>query len=85
MKIFSIPIFSRTKLHVCHNVTVDDLHHLQRGGRVSKTAGGPGAIADIIDEDILDPHLLPHALRHVLCVFNAVSVGDHDNLIVPAF
>ena len=23
------------KLHVCHNVTVDDLNHLQRGGRVS--------------------------------------------------
>lgn len=21
------------KLHVCHNVTVDDLNHLQRGGR----------------------------------------------------
>ena len=25
------------KLHVCHNVTVDDLNHLHRGGRVSKT------------------------------------------------
>lgn len=24
------------KLHVCHNVTVDDLNHLQRGGRISK-------------------------------------------------
>ncbi len=30
------------KLHVCHNVTVDDLFHLHRGGRVSKTAGGSG-------------------------------------------
>lgn len=25
------------KLHICHNVTVDDLNHLHRGGRVSKT------------------------------------------------
>ena len=25
------------KLHVCHNVTVDDLNHLHRGGRISKT------------------------------------------------
>ena len=24
------------KLHICHNVTVDDLNHLQRGGRISK-------------------------------------------------
>ena len=27
------------KLHVCHDVTVDDLNHLHRGGRVSKTSG----------------------------------------------
>ena len=30
------------KLHVCHNVTVDDLFHLHRGGRVSKTAAELG-------------------------------------------
>ena len=27
------------KLHICHNVTVDDLNHLHRGGRVSKNNG----------------------------------------------
>lgn len=27
-----------TKLHICHWFTVDDLHHLRRGGRVSATA-----------------------------------------------
>ncbi len=35
------------KLHVCHNVTVDDLYHLQRGGRVSKTTAVLGSIVQI--------------------------------------
>lgn len=35
------------KLHVCHNVTVDDLHHLQRGGRISKTAAVLGTMVQI--------------------------------------
>lgn len=37
----------QNKLHVCHNVTVDDLHHLQRGGRVSKTAAVLGTMVQI--------------------------------------
>ena len=35
------------KLHVCHNVTVDDLHHLQRGGRISKTTAVLGTLVQI--------------------------------------
>lgn len=35
------------KLHVCHNVTVDDLFHLHRGGRVSKTAAVLGTMVKI--------------------------------------
>ena len=35
------------KLHVCHNVTVDDLFHLQRGGRVSKTAAVLGTMVKV--------------------------------------
>lgn len=35
------------KLHVCHNVTVDDLHHLHRGGRVSKTSAVVGSMIKI--------------------------------------
>lgn len=35
------------KLHVCHNVTIDDLFHLHRGGRVSKTAAVVGSIVKI--------------------------------------
>lgn len=35
------------KLHVCHNVTIDDLHHLQRGGRVSKTTAVLGSMVQI--------------------------------------
>ncbi len=35
------------KLHVCHNVAVDDLNHLQRGGRVSKTAAILGTMVQI--------------------------------------
>lgn len=35
------------KLHVCHNITVDDLHHLHRGGRVSKTSAVVGSVIKI--------------------------------------
>ncbi len=35
------------KLHMVHNVTVDDLNHLFRGGRVSKTAAFVGTIVNI--------------------------------------
>lgn len=35
------------KLNICHNVTIDDLYHLQRGGRVSKTAAVLGSIVQI--------------------------------------
>lgn len=35
------------KLHICHNVTIDDLYHLQRGGRVSKTAAVLGSMVQI--------------------------------------
>ena len=34
-------------LHVCHNFTVDDLHHLHRGGRVSKASAVIGSIINI--------------------------------------
>lgn len=35
------------KLHVCHDVTIDDLHHLHRGGRVSKASAVVGSIIKI--------------------------------------
>lgn len=35
------------KLHVCHNVTVDDLNHLHRGGRVSKATAIVGTMVQI--------------------------------------
>lgn len=35
------------KLHICHNVTVDDLNYLHRGGRVSKTAAVLGTMVQI--------------------------------------
>lgn len=35
------------KLHICHNVTVDDLNHLHRGGRVSKTTAIVGTMIQI--------------------------------------
>ncbi|MCB6203513.1 DegV family protein [Extibacter muris] len=35
------------KLHVCHNVTVDDLNHLHRGGRVSKATAVVGTMVKI--------------------------------------
>jgi len=35
------------KLHICHNVTVDDLFHLHRGGRVSKATAVLGTVVKI--------------------------------------
>ena len=35
------------KGHVCHNVTIDDLFHLYRGGRVSKTSAVVGSLINI--------------------------------------
>lgn len=35
------------KLHICHNVTVDDLYHLHRGGRVSKATAIVGTMVKI--------------------------------------
>ncbi|MDD2981356.1 MAG: DegV family protein [Hespellia sp.] len=35
------------KLHVCHNVTVDDLNHLHRGGRISKATAVLGTMIKI--------------------------------------
>lgn len=35
------------KLHVCHHVTVDDLNHLHRGGRVSKATAVLGSMVKI--------------------------------------
>ena len=49
------------KLHLCHMFTVDDLMHLHRGGRVSKTSAIAGSILGI--KPILhvdnDGHLIP--------------------------
>lgn len=49
------------KLHIVHNFTVDDLNHLYRGGRVSKTAAFLGTIINIkpvlhVDDE---GHLIP--------------------------
>lgn len=35
------------KLNLCHQFTVDDLHHLHRGGRVSKTAAVVGTLINV--------------------------------------
>lgn len=35
------------KLHVCHQFTVDDLHHLHRGGRVSKATAIIGTLINV--------------------------------------
>ena len=42
------------KLHICHDVTVDDLNHLHRGGRVSKTSAVLGTMVQIKPIIIMD-------------------------------
>ena len=36
-----------TKLHLCHQFTVDDLHFLKRGGRISATTAVVGSMLQI--------------------------------------
>lgn len=38
---------TNNRLHICHNFTVDDLHHLHRGGRVSKATAVIGTMVNI--------------------------------------
>ena len=40
---------------------------------------------DVVDQDIVNAHFLADELCHILCVFDAVSVCDHNDVIVPAF
>lgn len=40
--------------------------------------------SDIIDQDIIDPHLPSYLSRHIIGVLPAVPVGDHDDIILPA-
>lgn len=44
------------KLHICHNVTIDDLDHLQRGGRISKTVAVLGSMVKIKPMIHMDDH-----------------------------
>ena len=44
------------KLHICHNVAIDDLNHLHRGGRVSKTAAIMGTMIQIKPIIHMDDH-----------------------------
>ena len=37
----------KLKLHVCHWFTVDDLHHLKKGGRISPTVAFVGSVMNI--------------------------------------
>lgn len=37
----------KNKLHICHNVAVDDLNHLYRGGRLSRTSAVVGSMINI--------------------------------------
>src|SRR5699024_6786775 len=41
--------------------------------------------SDVVDKDVVNVHLLTHKFCHIFCVFQAVAVCDHDNVIVPAF
>ena len=57
----AVDYLEKLKLHVCHNFTVDDLHHLHRGGRVSKTSAVLGSMLGVkpvlhVDDE---GHLIP--------------------------
>ena len=39
--------WKRISFIICHNVTVDDLNHLHRGGRISKTTAVVGSMIKI--------------------------------------
>lgn len=49
------------RLHVCHHFTVDDLHYLQRGGRISKSVAIVGSLIKVKPVLFVDNegHLIP--------------------------
>lgn len=79
------------KLHLCHQFTVDDLFHLHRGGRVSKTAAIVGTLINVKPLLHVDNsgHLIPlnnvrgrrKALTALVDKMEA-SVGSYQNEII---
>lgn len=79
------------KLHICHQFTVDDLFHLQRGGRVSKATAILGTLAAIkpilhVDDE---GHLINIGkVRGRKRSLNALvdnmekTIGDYENPVV---
>lgn len=76
-----------TMMKVCHWVTVDDLHYLQRGGRVSKTAAVMGSLIGIkpiiyVDND---GKLIPcHKVRGRRQSLEYLAAKLRDTIVNPA-
>ena len=79
------------RLHMCHWVTVDDLHHLKRGGRVSATTAFVGTaigIKPIIHVDD-EGHLINvgkvrgkgKSLAHLVDVMEELAVNPSEQVI----
>ena len=70
------------KLHLCHWFTVDDLHFLKRGGRVSAATAARGrsaslkALVDHMAETALDPAEQIVFISHGDCEADAQKVAD---------
>jgi len=45
----------------------------------------PDYRSDIIDQDILNAHLLTRQLCQILRFIQAVPMSDHNNIIIPSF
>lgn len=79
------------KLHLCHMFTVDDLMHLHRGGRVSKTVAIAGSILGIkpvlhVDDE---GHLVPMSKvrgrkQSLVALVNEMEkrIGDWKNEVI---
>ncbi len=79
------------KLHVCHQFTVDDLHHLHRGGRVSKTTAIIGTMINVKPVLHVDNEGKLSSLSnvrgrkksiHTLMDNMAKTMGDYENDII---
>lgn len=62
---FAIKWIEENLSHVCHNFTVDDLYHLHRGGRVSKTTAVVGSLINVKPVLHVDDEGRLSALRNV--------------------
>ena len=74
----NIPLF-----YSCVNTFLSFISHTECS-YYTRTGMSADNRSNIMDKYILNAHFLTNQLRHILCIFQAIAVGNHNDLIVPS-